>query len=189
MSGFYQEVPHVCRVTEQGWTETKKLPKRPMIILKVRPTHEIRKDPAGGDELHQITSGEYDEYVRVLVDASSEVVMDLALKKLRYAGFMGDSFADLNLVGADVRCNNTHRPYNGVVRDGFELMLPPHDGEFQPMDAKVARTLDTLFGRRLKEKITNGPAEQATDTNRKRQAVPANDGLPDTPPTDDEIPF
>ena len=186
MSTFYAVGRYVCRVTEQGWTETKALPKRPMIIFMVRPTHEILKDPAGGEELRPITSGEYDKKVQILIDATRDDIMDMSLKKLRHAGFVGDSFADLNLVGADVRCDNTHFTYNGEERDRFELVLP--DASFQPMDAKAARTLDTLFGRRLKEKIANGPAEQATDTNRKRQAAPANDGLPDTPP-DDEVPF
>lgn len=190
---YYRPMMHLCRVNEQGWTETTKEPKRPMLVFKIQPLAEIIRGPDGEETFNDVPPSQYDATLRMVVDPKNEKSMDFALKKLRYAGFVGESFADLNLVGAEIRCMNEHSDYEGKTYDQWDFALPPLDqAPLNPLDNAAARKLDTLFGKRLKDKphLAHVPEKtrQRTAASVAAQAPPEPQWEPEPPP-DDEVPF
>lgn len=161
MSVFYDEGFYVCRVTQQGHGESKA--GNPMITIGVEPTHVISKGPDGAEELCPVTQA-YERTVRLVI--ANDEQKEYALLKLRYAGFVGDSFSKLNLVGEDVRCECKHQDgtgdHAGKTFENWDLMLPPRERtELIPIDGAAARKLDALFGRRLKEGAKDAVANAA----------------------------
>lgn len=161
MSVFYDEGYYVCRVTQQGQGESKA--GNPMIMVGVEPTHIITRGPDGSEELCAVTKS-YERTVRLVI--ASDEQKEYALLKLRYAGFVGDSFSKLNLVGSDVRCECEHNDGTGEnagkTFENWDLMLPPRERtELIPIDGAAARKLDALFGRRLKEGASRDLVAQA----------------------------
>lgn len=154
MSVFYEEGYYVCRVTQQGHGESRN--GNPMILIGVDPTHRICNGPDGSEELENVTKT-YERTVRLVV--ANDEQRDYAMLKLRYAGFAGDSFSKLNLVGSDVRCECKHNEGTGEnagkTFENWDLMLPPRERtELIPIDGAAARKLDALFDRRLKDGAT-----------------------------------
>ncbi len=148
---FYHPGLYVCRVKEQAFAETKN--GNPMIVLAMEPTHLLDKDSEGNEMLSTLTQS-YERTVRLVIanDDQKEYVM----LKLRNAGFLGDSFSQLNLEGGDVRCVCEHRQgdgeYTGKTFEQWDLQLPPRERiPLQPLDKTAARKLDAMFGKRLKE--------------------------------------
>ena len=116
-----------------------------------------------GDETHEVfndlSPSNYDQTARILIDVKSEDSMNYAMLKLRYAGFDGESFNDLDLEGRDIRCVNSPAPYKGKERDQWDLALPRQktNRPSSAIDGKMARKLDAFFGKRLKtSKIRSG---------------------------------
>src|SRR3972149_6610524 len=105
---YYSQTLHLCRVTEQGWQETKKEPPRLQLVFRVQVLAEISYDENGEAIFTDVPPSQYDQNVFLLIDPENETVMDFAAKKLRYAGFEGTSFTELNLVGKQIRCFNQH---------------------------------------------------------------------------------
>ena len=179
---YYSQTLHLCRVTEQGWQETKKEPPRLQLVFRVQVLAEISYDENGEAIFTDVPPSQYDQNVFLLIDPENETVMDFAAKKLRYAGFEGTSFTELNLVGKQIRCFNQHWIRDGKVYDSFQLALPPIEQRpVETLDAKKARKLDALFGKRLKVPAGHQPAP-------KRQAnsdQPVDALLPALTPDDD----
>lgn len=153
MSGpFYAPGIYVCRVTQQGFGEAKSSG-NPMILIAVEPTHQVRNDPDGAEYLDAVGQS-YERTLRLVI--ANDDQKEYAMLKLRHAGFVGDSFAQLNLVDSDVRCKCEHKEgtgdHAGKTFEQWDLLLPPRDRvALQPLDKGAARKLDALFGKRLKE--------------------------------------
>ncbi len=179
MSLAYQPGRYVGRVISQGSGESKDK-KHPQIILKFKPTARIEYTPDGEESLVN-TTVEYERTVWLTINPTNPNSVEMSLKRLRYAGFMGDSFGDLNLVGTDCRFVCSVGEYNGEPSDSWELALPPLESKpaGQPIDTGVVKKLDALFGKALK---ASGGAKKAAPAAVK-ETVPSDAG------DDSECPF
>lgn len=181
--GIYQ-----CQVMEHGWQQAKS--GKDMLVFQVRPDYRILTDDAGNEELEQV----YDDprgperTLRIVIDPTNENMMDFALKKLRACGFEGTSFADLNLVGRDIRAICEEGEYNGRPKEDWDFYLPFRQSEIKPLDSAMSRKLDALFGRKLKETAAEKPKPQpAAPSQPPTNGEPAETVPPNVP--DDEVPF
>ena len=52
------------------------------------------------------------------------------MQKLRYAGFQGDRFDDLNLEGYKIICECSESEYNNQPSEQWDLALPPREHRF-----------------------------------------------------------
>ena len=152
----------------------------PQIVMKVKVISELTIDSAGEEQAVGIAA-QYDRTIYLTVtDKSKEMV----LAKLRLAGWTGDHFETVaaELLGHGCRANckiesGKGGKYDGQQVEKWDLELPPL--ESKPLENKpaVAKKLNALFGKMLKEKPT---------TATKPEAVPVVVG---EQPPNDEIPF
>lgn len=149
MAAYYEPGTYLCEVIEQGFTESKT--GKPMICFKVKVFSKLSHGPEG-EQVEDNCAENYDRTIRLVVDGSNDDMMDYAMRKLRHAGFNGESFADLNLVGQYVTCKCDASEYNGKPTEQWDLALPPLESKpLMPLDNAAARKLNTLFGKRLKD--------------------------------------
>ena len=175
---------YVFRITSQGWTETKER-KLPMLVFDGHPTHLITKNPEGEEQMEEVYEdpGRPNRTLRMTIDSSNDDMMDFSIKKLRYAGFEGNSFADLNLVNTDVRAACKEDEYKGKPTEDWDFALPPLERESSPFDDNMNRKLDTLFGKRLK-----GGKPKPTPATPPEESVSVPP-VGSVPVDDDEMPF
>jgi hypothetical protein len=168
-----------CVVDKQGWTESKEK-KLPMIVFEVIPQVRLIAGPEGTDE-EEVNPENWTRTVRVVINSDNEVGLDYSMKKLRYNGFEGTSFSQLDFTGKEVECICKPNTFNGKEGENWDLALPPLDQgpPPAPLDAAAARKFDTLFGKRLKDGASKKPAPQP-------QPAATGGG---NPPPDDEVPF
>jgi hypothetical protein len=179
VSVAYEIGTYACRVVEQGFQVAKT--GRPMIVFKVEPVEKIDShlDEAGEIvERRSSLSVNYQRTVRLVIVEDNQESLDYTMAKLRYAGFEGDRFEDLDLVGSEVRCLCKHQPYNGQPSEQWELSLPPRQDRPLETDGNLTRKLNALFGRRLKE------GAEPSDT-----APRAHTSAPKVEIDDSDIPF
>jgi hypothetical protein len=151
---FYSPGSYECQVTSFGLGESSN--GNPMVTLRVRVAYYIE---APGTALP--VSQEYERDIRLVVtDKTTEMV----LKKLRHAGWTGDRFEALgSIVGTTVRCTCKHEP--GIddkanqLFERWDLTLPPLQKEPLETNSQVAKRLNALFGKALKEGSGPKPAE------------------------------
>lgn len=170
MSVTYQPGEYLADVLSHGF-ETSKTGK-PMISIRVGIGHRIENE-AGADGVIRENFRpvqRYERTVRVVINEENEQSLDIKIKQLRFAGFTGDSLADLRL-DDQVRVTCKHQTYNGAPSENWDLALPPR--EQGPSDPSLARRMDAIFGKRLKDGA-KAPAP--------RPAAPTSAG-------DDDIPF
>ena len=182
---FYDPGLYVFRITKQGWTETKDR-KLPMLVFEGYPTHLVRKDPEGNEVLEEVyCDPNYPERtLRLTVDSNNDDMMDFVVKKLRHAGWEGDSFASLNLVNTDIRAVCEQGEYKGKQTEDWDFALPPLDREVNELDPAMNRKLDTLFGKRLKGGKPKQASPEAQTEKPPETAEPAA-----VSQVNDEIPF
>ena len=175
---FYEPGLYVFRITKQGWTEAKD--GKPMLTFDGYPTHKVTKDPEGEERLEVADEDpqRLERRLQLYIDSSRDDIMDFVMNKLRYAGFEGDSFADLNLLNTDVRAVCKESEYKGKQTENWDFALPPLDREVNELDSSMTRKLDTLFGKRLK----GGKPKQAAPELQKEEAAAVVR-------SDDEVPF
>ena len=146
---------------------------------------------SGTNEVHFAPPEQSQYSVRVGVVFASEKQREMNLRKLRFAGWEGDSFDDFDMVGRSIRCVCEHQNGSGAnsgkVYDNFDLMLPPR--EHQELDNKpsVKKKLNALLGKALKE---SGFSSGVNSSSQKPQTHQRN---PEAPPSrmvdDDGTPF
>lgn len=174
---FYPEGFYLVDVTAQGYQRAKT--GKPMIVFTVQPIAQLKSfygDDGGLIEQETAVTKRYDRTVRLVIVEDNEQALDFAMQKLRYAGFKGDRFEDLNLVGSTVRCTVSHRPYEGKTYEQWDLALPPRESSPIESDNSIPKTLNALFGRRLKNNDSPKPPAPST--------VPESQQV-----GDDDIPF
>lgn len=188
----YERGEYVVRITEQGWTKTK-AKELPMLVFQCLPVRYVVKDEEGNEQFEEVYADANfpERTLRVVIDSENDKGMDYAMKKLRYAGFTGDSFTDLNLVGIECRATCEHGQYDGKDTENWELCLPPLERTSKPIDNAVARRLDALFGKRLKDGAVTPaakpePSRSPEPQSQPQQTVPDDAG---EPPFDDDVPF
>ncbi len=181
---YYEPGNYVFRITKQGWTEAKD--GKPMLVFDGYPTHLVRKDPEGNEVLEEVYEDPQrpDRRLQLYIDSSRDDIMDFVMKKLRHAGFEGDSFADLNLLNTDIRATCKEDEYKSKPTENWDFALPPLErGEVNELDSGMNRKLDTLFGKRLK-----GGKPKQVDA----EPQPVDEQQPEpvaTPTANDDVPF
>lgn len=143
----YDVGDYVAEVTDQALVESST--GKPMIVLKVRVSSQLIGAGGNREELRETDT--YERTIRLVVNQGSQKSMDFLLKKLRYAGFVDDSFSSMDLVGAVVRCSCKHGVYKGEPNEEWDLMLPP----LAPLEhnPSLSKKIDALFGKSLKVSV------------------------------------
>lgn len=153
MSGpFYEPGYYDARVVSQAFQKSKK--GNPMIVLKVKPLIRVdafrNADGSMSEDRYPVTTS-YERTIYLGMNPENEASLDVTLQKLRAAGFDGDDFADLDLIDREVRCVCEHAPYNNEQREQWSLPLPEREVTELDNDPSMTRTLNALFGKKLKE--------------------------------------
>ena len=189
MANWYEPGLYHFRIKTQGITETKES-KKPMLVFTGEPIEIICRDAEGNDVSEPVSpdpTQNYDRTLRIVIDASNDNSIDFAHKKLRYAGFIGKSFNDLDLVGTVIRAKCEEGEYNNKPTEEWDFALPPLDvPQARSLESGDIRTLDTLFGQKLRDG-TNRPTTKPT-------AQPATEPAPQPErepvgASTDEVPF
>lgn len=174
---YYAAGTYLCRLMSHGFGESRKQ-KLPQITLKVQPEFlvQYRLNHAGDTvEENEATTQRYDRWIRIVVNPQDERSMDFAIRKLRHSGFTGSNLEDISeLVNRHLICECRHDNEYG---EQWDLKLPSLGGEAVENDPNVARRLNALLGKRLKE----APAPS------RPPAVPVGAGA--SAVEDDDIPF
>lgn len=161
MPPFYGQGLYFVTAVDQAWTESKN--HNDMLVLKVRVDGEaILRTGADGEPVYDLghVARNYDRTIRVTLTADS---IEMAMKKLRYAGFTGSSFDELNLVGKQfIAVSKEPQSKDGKTYEQWDLALPPLSGGGPPLESKpgVTRKLNALFARQLKEGAGSASAPQ-----------------------------
>lgn len=198
MAIHYEEGLYRFRVVSQGWTETKKAPPRPMFVINGDPISRIHRGEDGSEYEDSVDRDQYDRRIQMLIDPNDVQSQDFAMKKLRYAGFEGDSFSDLDLVGKDIRARCTHGEYNQKPKEDWDFALPDRESNAKPLDSGMARKLDALFGKKLKDgakpkasparpEVVSEKPSHAASYEAQRPAASVHRSTSSTP--NDEVPF
>lgn len=179
MSGpFYEPGYYDARVVSQAFQKSKK--GNPMIVLKVKPTFRIesyRAESGSIEEERYPVATSYERTIYLGMNPENEASLDVTLQKLRGAGFDGDDFADLDLNNREIRCVCEHQVYNNEQREQWSLPLPEREVSELDNDPSLTRTLNALFGKKLKEGAKAAP---------KAATPPDHTG---SNLTDDDVPF
>jgi len=176
----YKEGNYVAKVVDQAFTETREK-KKPMIVQRVTINNLLVDAGTKFEELQNLAN-HYERKIHLVINHDSDKAMEFLLKKLRYAGFEKPSFRDFNLAGSTVRCTCSH-DLSSEYPENWDLMLPPRESTPLVHDPKLSKKMDALFGKALKEPITNS-AESPIETD----VEPPREDAPILPP-DDEVPF
>lgn len=160
MAPYYAPGKYRCTVLEQGWAESTN--GNDMLVFKVRvEAYIIEGYGESGELVHQEQMVE-NAYTRTLRITFTNDSIEMALKKLRYAGFSGASFDELNLVGSRIiAVSQEPRVRDGKTYEQWDLALPPMDSG-PPLQSKpgVARKLNALFGKQLKASGSGSPTQR-----------------------------
>ena len=157
----------------------------PQIVIKAKIISGLQLDSEGNEQAISV-SAQYDRTIYLTVtDKSKEMV----LAKLRWAGWVGDKFETIahDLMGKGVRATckieksqSSNEKYAGQDSEKWDLELPPLESKPLENHPAVAKKLNALFGKMLKDKPTG-----------ELSATPAAAALPahGEPPPADEVPF
>ncbi len=172
MAVAYKDGQYNVEIIDVAFNEEDQKP--PQIVLRVKVLQE-----------YDATTGDYHpclyQYDRTIYLQYMEEYKDILLAKLRGAGWEGDDFGQLRdqllakACFAVNRCRIAEKgKYAGQEVEGWDLYLPPR--ESKPLESKpqVARKLNALFGKVLKE-------------GRQAESVPQPAGV--GAPPDDDVPF
>ncbi len=178
MSIHYQKGSYRARIIDVALDESKN--GFPQVI--VRGTLICGLD-AGRNEF------DCEQYDRTVYLTVTDKTTEYILKKLRNAGWKSDRFEQINeLVGLDAVfvCDHekqTEGKYAGQMGEKWDLELPRKASE--PLENKpaVAKKMNALFGKMLKE----GAAPKSAPAAEQRETVPANAATEDA--GDGEVPF
>jgi hypothetical protein len=151
MARYEPGAVYELEVIEQAFNETAN--GNPRIELECGVKYKVRAH--GTPEVH-LAPPEASQYsVRVGLVFATEKQREMNLKKLRFAGWEGDSFDTFDMVGRTIRCVCEHvqgtGKNSGKVYDNFDLLMPPMEN--QDMDNKpvIRKKLNALLGKSLKE--------------------------------------
>lgn len=173
MPPYYDQGLYFVTGVEQAWTESSN--HNDMFVLKVLVNgHAVPIAGADGEITYELqpVGANYTRTIRVTLVANN---IEMAMKKLRYAGFTGTSFDDLNLVGRQFLAVSQPPQFkDGKSYEQWDLPLPPLADSGPPLESKpgITRKLNALFGKQLKEGGESAAAPRAAPA----AVVPAGGG-------------
>lgn len=175
---FYSAGFYACQVQSHGWGTSRN--GHPQLTIKMKPMASVRAwlDDAGAvQQARSPVEQNYDRTIYLVFPSESEQAQEFALMKLRQAGFKGTDLRDVDFVGQEIvaECKHVASTKNpGEMFEGWELPLPPRESQSVESDDSIARKLNTMLGRKLKDGAS--PERPAPVT-------------PENPITDSDIPF
>jgi len=168
----YQPGLYKMDIEDQAWNRAKNGTTR-MLVLVGKVVAEVteRGNGKGGTIQEAIpVANSYARTIRVVV---LDTTAQMAMKKLRHAGFTGDKWSQIDLKGKTVFATCTHQnDGDGRPKENWDLALPGRDPLVSEDD--IAKELDIEFP----NVFTVVAAAQGS-----REAKPAS--VPD----DDDLPF
>lgn len=176
---FYAPGLYLCRVTEHGFETSKN--GNPMIVFRMLPEYVIRTVAGFDGELKEEstpTDQQWSRTSRLVIVPDNQNSIDFAMAKLRYAGFDGERFEELNLDGAVVRFLCEHKPFEGRLYENWSLPLPPRDNAPLATDGDTVKKLNALFGRKLKDKTASAASLPEPPTPRAQGVSVGDDDIP-----------
>lgn len=182
MGVHYGKGKYNCTGVEAALQESSK--GQPMLALKFTVDSECQKDGS------ETPCEGYERRLWLVVDEADEEGMDKAVRKMRQIGFQGIKMEDFPkwFVGKEFYANcwiGTNKKqgtkYFGQEQENWDVWTPK--AESKPLENKteVAKKMNAILGKKLKETATAAPAEPP-----KVEAKVEGDssGIPD-----DEVPF
>jgi len=166
MSIHYPPGMYSCKVEQQGINTCKDGSKQ--LVFQIRPVSEISVDVQGIERAKPVANNSVIGFVRLWL--GSEKACAIVMRKLRYSGFVGDSFMEFNFVGAQVRCTCKAGDFNGKPQEDWDLVLPP---AVQSISQNDAIELDALFGDLLKSNRQPQPPQPQQQTTHQPHQTPA----------------
>jgi len=140
----YSEGTYSCIVKEQSMAVSKN--GNDMIVFRCRPEALVVADEEGNESLDSSIICDFDCWARLTIIPTNESGLEMTMKKLRYAGFKGSSFAELDFVGKPIILLCRHKMWDGKQTENWELPLPEKDQkEPAKMEPSHRRKLDALF--------------------------------------------
>ena len=171
MSPYYKPGTYRVRIIEQAFGETKN--GNPMITFRIQPRGVVYNFGLDDEHLEPITDP-FDRHMRLVV-SDNEKQKEFAIKKLRFAGFKGNRFENLQLEGKEVYATCAEGHYEGKETEEWELALPPLERDPLEHDPTVAKRLNALFGKTL---TSSASEEQEASEDYTQAPVDGDDNIP-----------
>lgn len=179
MSVYYPQGRYLCQVTDQAIGEAGT--GTPQVAIKFRVL-----ETEAGDPVDQ-------QYERTAYLFLSEAAAPRTIEVLKELGYDRDSFRYLDkgvtgaqdLGGVQFVGFCVHDAYNGNEKEKWGIATEGGGLEVKPMEAKKIRDLDALFGKHLK----GGVSKSAPDKRTQSAVAVADEGPPNTPFGDQDVPF
>jgi hypothetical protein len=176
MGTYYEQGAYRCEIIDQGLSQSSN--GNPQIWLKIQVMESVDHPE------EQLQS-----YDRTVFWTITDKTVNFVLDKLDALGFSGESWRQLDLnhanpqsfvgTSADFFCKL--ETYEGKERERWDLSFNTGGGA-QALDEAQSRQLDTLFGKKLKERFRSTakkPAKATKAANAELQeAVEGNDDVP-----------
>lgn len=159
----YAEGPYLVTCLEHGFELAKS--GKPMIVFKVGVEYQLRNEPDASGVISEQAipvQRRWERTIWLAIVEDNQESLDYAMTKLRYAGFTGDKFEDLDLVGQQFRAECKHEQGEKGLREKWELPLPPRARREIKNDASLAKRLNALFGKRLSDGAVTPPPRPVT---------------------------
>lgn len=137
---------------------------------------------------------QFERTIEILIDPNDESSVEDVMNRLRQAGWRGTQFETLcqDMVGVQFAADCVHKEdtwskdpkYRGQIIERWFIWTPRKERKPLENNPTVAKSLNALFGKRLKEGAKKPDAPPASPP----AAPPAPRGDDEGPP-DDEVPF
>jgi hypothetical protein len=158
---FYEKGAHAVQILQiAGQTSSNG---NPMIVAKVKVMGKFSFVDGQREPQLIAVPQQYDRTIRLVVTDKSQ---EMVLKKLRWAGWQGESFKELyKLLGTVCRAVCDHDVIGagdkaGQMGETWDFELPPRESKPVEDDPGVFKKLDALFGKSLK--ADKKPAAEAS---------------------------
>lgn len=154
---FYDDGNYSMQILDVALGESSK--ENPQIVLRGKVIGRLFTDSAGEEFAEQV-SAQYDRTIYLTVTEKSR---DMVLAKLRNAGWRGERFESLSsdMLGRSVRARcdielSQGGKYVGQQVEKWDLPLPPRESKPLENKPEVAKRLNALFGKALKQGADSG---------------------------------
>lgn len=166
MAPFYQAGTYRCRGVGHAWDEAGTGSKQLLIKMKVEGERIESFDTSGEPQV--VDAPVATSYERTVFLTINDKTIEYVIKKLRFAGFDGASFDDLDLFGHELTAICRHEPTQdgSGMRERWDLAWA-NESKALKSDSNVLRSINALYGKHLKasapaaSKVTPRPAAVA----------------------------
>lgn len=178
MAVFYEQGRYRCQITDQAIGEANT--GTPQIAIKFRVLETEIGEPV--DQQYERTA-----YLFITENAAArtiEVLKELGFSKgsFKFVDKSVEGYHDFT--GQEITAFCTHDTYNNQVKEKWGIAIGGGPLEVKPMESRKIRELDSLFGKAL-----TGGARPTQSRTAAAVADHYDEGPPNLPTTDDDVPF